>query len=265
MSYLVKLQAAKTIVDVAALLGFKTSRLAYVLYSKDAPAKFRTFQVPKKSGGSRTIEAPNAMLKTLQRRLADLLQGCEQEIRVKYGRHDGGPAPDVVSHGFVRNRSIITNAKQHRRRRMVLNVDLEEFFPSINFGRVRGFFVRDRNFALHPSVATILAQVACSGNHLPQGSPCSPVIANLIGHILDVHLVKLAGRNGCRYTRYADDLTFSTNKKEFPEPIAVKLDADGHDTTALRKELRHLLDAVGVGQMALAQWPPTVVRFPPLG
>jgi hypothetical protein len=127
---------------------------------------------------------------------------------------------------------------------MVFNVDIEEFFPSINFGRVRGFFIRDRNFALHPSVATILAQVACSGNHLPQGSPCSPVIANLIGHILDMHLVKLAGRNGCRYTRYADDLTFSTNKKAFPEAIAIKVEHDSHQWT-IGTELSHLVALCG--------------------
>jgi len=80
---------------------------------------------------------------------------------------------------------------------------------------------------LDPKVATIFAQIACFKNGLPQGSPCSPVIANLVGNILDIHLVRLAAKEGCTYTRYADDLTFSTNKPSFPKKIAVK-DDDSH-------------------------------------
>lgn len=225
-SNLVDLQAAATISDVAILLGFKPSKLAFVLYSKSAPSKYLTFQIPKKSGGTRVIEAPAPALKLAQRRLADLLQNCREEINQKYGRHDGGAHPDSVVHGFVRRRSIVTNAYRHRRMHFVFNIDLEDFFPSINFGRIRGFFIRDRNFSLKPKVATILAQIACSGNHLPQGSPCSPMIANLVGHILDLRLVKLAARCGCKYTRYADDLTFSTNKRSFPTEIAVRRTGD---------------------------------------
>lgn len=124
--------------------------------------------------------------------------------------------------------SVISNAKRHRGRRYVFNVDLSNFFGTINFGRVRGYFIKDKNFAFHPRVATILAQIACHDNELPQGSPCSPVISNLIGHILDVHLVRLCEKEGCVYTRYADDLTFSTNLADFPASIAVVDPADPH-------------------------------------
>ncbi|SFK73401.1 Reverse transcriptase (RNA-dependent DNA polymerase) [Mesorhizobium albiziae] len=126
----------------------------------------------------------------------------------------------VLSHGFKKGFSIITNANQHRNKRWVFNVDIRDFFPSINFGRVYGFFVKDRNFQLDPKIATIIAQIACYQNRLPQGSPCSPVVSNLITHILDIKLNKLANDLHCTYTRYADDLTFSTNEKEFPEQIA---------------------------------------------
>jgi hypothetical protein len=101
-----------------------------------------------------------------------------------------------------------------------LNLDLADFFPTINFGRVRGFLIKNRDFALHEKVATVIAQIACHDHTLPQGSPCSPVISNLIAHVLDMRLVKLANKFGCTYSRYADDLTFSTNKKEFPAEIA---------------------------------------------
>ena len=73
----------------------------------------------------------------------------------------------------------------------------------------------------------MIAQIACHENSLPQGSPCSPVISNLIAHLLDIRLVKLASKAGCTYSRYADDLTFSTNKKEFPVDIAVPSGTDG--------------------------------------
>jgi hypothetical protein len=128
---------------------------------------------------------------------------------------------DRVAHGFKRGRSIITNAQQHRHRRWVFNLDLKDFFPSINFGRVRGFFLKNRDFALQSRVATVIAQIACHGDSLPQGSPCSPVISNLVANVLDMRLVKLASESGCTYSRYADDLTFSTNKKNFPPDIAL--------------------------------------------
>lgn len=243
MSHIAALQAAKSLHDVAALLGFKPSALAYVLYSKAAQPTYKKFQIPKRSGGTREIAAPIPQLKLLQRRLSDILQNCLDEIRLKYGRQDDGPSPDLVLHGFVRRRSIVSNARQHRHRRFVFNVDLENFFPSINFGRVRGFFLKDKNFALQPKVATLIAQIACNDGALPQGSPCSPVIANLVGHILDVHLVRLAARHGCTYTRYADDLTFSTNLRQFPLVIA-KPSTSPHEWV-VGDELSHLISRSG--------------------
>ena len=78
-------------------------------------------------------------------------------------------------------------------------------------------------FELHPDVATVIAQIACHENKLPQGSPCSPIISNLIGNILDSRLLALARDAQCTYTRYADDLTFSINKGLFPPDIAVEI------------------------------------------
>ena len=105
----------------------------------------------------------------------------------------------------------------------MLNLDLQDFFPSINFGRVRGFFIGNNDFKLHKDVATVIAQIACHANALPQGAPTSPIISDLIGHILDVRLVGLAKKYSCTYTRYADDLTFSTGLKSFPTPLAVQI------------------------------------------
>ena len=153
-------------------------------------------------------------MKALQRRLSRLLQKCfEETYETKNYRRS-------LSHGFRLKHSIITNAQNHRNKRYVFNVDLKDFFPSINFGRVHGFFIKNNDFQLDPNVATVIAQIACHDNELPQGSPTSPVISNLIGHILDTRLVKLAKKAKCTYSRYADDITFSTREQNFPALLA---------------------------------------------
>jgi RNA-directed DNA polymerase len=235
MTQLTALKEAKSLRDLAKLLKFRPKAVSYILYKQPDSAKYTTFEIPKRSGGTRTIKAPIHSLKLLQRKLSDLLQDCVDEIIVASKRKDR------AAHGFKRGRSIITNARQHRHRRWVFRLDLAEFFPSINFGRVRGFFLKSRDFELNKEVATVVAQIACHENALPQGSPCSPVVSNLVAHLLDMRLVKLARDSGCTYSRYADDLTFSTNKREFPPNIAVPSAAVGPEShiwlpgTALRK------------------------------
>lgn len=213
MSFLTNLKSTKSLHDVANLLGYKPKSLSYVIYKM--PVKYQTFTVPKKSGGVRNISAPYPELKLLQRRLSDGLQSCWDEI------NSNKKIKKPISHGFRRDASIVTNASVHRGRRFVFNVDIKDFFDSINFGRVYGFFVKSKDFALPEEVAKILAAIACHEGKLPQGSPCSPVISNLIGQILDVRLAQLAHRHGCSYSRYADDLTFSTNERVFPTAIAL--------------------------------------------
>ena len=211
MSSLQKLKNASSLKQLAAVLDIQPSFLSFTLYISQAP-KYSTFTIPKKSGGDRQIDAPNEKLKSIQRSVADLLYECIEEIEKANPRGH-------LSHGFRRGRSIVTNARAHTSRRFVLNLDIQDFFPTINFGRVRGFFMKNNDFKLHERVATVLAQIACNGS-LPQGSPCSPIISDLIARVLDVRLVTLAKANRCSYSRYADDLTFSTNEKEFPSQLA---------------------------------------------
>ena len=192
--------------------------MAFIVYKIPTAAKYTTFDIAKKSGGVRRIDAPIPQLKGLQTRLADLLYKCINELE-ETEKHNNN-----LSHAFRKKYSIITNAKRHHSRRYVLNIDLKDFFPSLNFGRVRGFFIKNNHFRLATPVATLLAQIACHDGVLPQGSPCSPVLSELLTHFLDMRMVKLAARAKCTYTRYADDITFSTNRKEFPASLAV---ADG--------------------------------------
>ena len=217
MSRLEKLKKTKSLSDLADLLGYKPKAVSYILYKIPKDKKYIEFEIPKKNGKTRQIKAPTEKLKHIQKRLADLLNECFDQISKENNKKS-------LSHGFRKNHSIVTNARNHKNKRYVFNVDLQDFFPSINFGRVRGFFIKNRHFNLEPKVATVITQIACHDNELPQGSPCSPIISNLIGHLLDVRMANLAKKTKCTYSRYADDLTFSTNKKCFPDSIAIKKD-----------------------------------------
>jgi RNA-directed DNA polymerase len=223
MSSLERLKSATSRKDLAELLGYTSKSLAYILYKIKDGEKYTEFSIPKKNGGVRQIKAPIDQLKKLQRRLANLLNQCFDEINKK------GKQKKSISHGFRKKHSIITNANKHKNKRHVFNIDLQDFFPSIHFGRVQGFFLKNENFLLEPEVATTIAQIACHEKVLPQGSPCSPIISNLIGHLLDIRMVYLAKKAKCTYSRYADDLTFSTNKKDFSPKIAVKVEGNGNE------------------------------------
>ena len=94
-------------------------------------------------------------------------------------------------------------------------MDLECFFDSLHFGRVCGYFEKNKDFLLPREVSIIIAQIACYNGRLPQGAPSSPIISNLICQVLDMHLLKIAKKYRLDYTRYADDLTFSTNNRVF--------------------------------------------------
>lgn len=203
--------AMKNFSDVADILGFTDAQLNYYLYL--LKPKYTEFQINKKSGGTRNISAPNRRLKVLQSNLNKILQQIYE--------------PKYSVHGFVRDKSIKTNAKAHKKKRFVLNLDLENFFPSIHFGRVKGVFLKPP-YSLPESVALILARICCTYEGLPQGAPTSPVISNIICRKMDRQLEQLAKKHHCFYTRYADDITFSTSAPSFPAALAEYLDGQLH-------------------------------------
>ena len=213
MGCLQLLKDARNRRELSELLGYSPKSLSYIVYVTSESEKYNTFKIPKKNGGIREIKSPEKKLKQLQKKLSEILSICYKEIYPKNKYKS-------LSHGFKKDHSIFTNAYVHKNRKYVFNIDLESFFPSINFGRVRGFFINNDSFSLSEEVATTIAKIACHENELPQGAPTSPIISNLIGHILDVRMVSLANKAKCTYSRYADDITFSTNKKEFPASIA---------------------------------------------
>lgn len=196
----------KTRNELADFLNVPRKQLSYVLYVKGIDNLYTTFEIRKKNGGIRKINAPLEELKNIQRKLSSALYKHINNKRKKINN---------ISHGFEKNKSIITNAKIHRNKMFILNIDLENFFESIHFGRVRGYFHKNNNFLLPIEVATVIGQLSCYNGKLPQGAPTSPIISNLVCEILDYRLLKIAKKYRLDYTRYADDLTFSTNNKKF--------------------------------------------------
>lgn len=222
MSSLSRLKACKNLSDVAHLVGYEPKKLSYIIYKIPDNCKYMEFEIPKATKGVRKISAPIPEIKLAQRRMSRVLQDCLVEIEKKQATGSSC----ILSHGFKRHLSISTNSIQHIDRKWVLNFDLKDFFPSINFGRVRGFFMKNKHFLLEQKVATIIAQLACHNGALPQGAPTSPVISNLLANHLDIRLSQLSSKSRCTYTRYADDITFSTNKSDFPAQIAVDRDSE---------------------------------------
>jgi RNA-directed DNA polymerase len=185
---------------LAALLGMSLSDI----YAKVHTKSYRSFIVKKRGGGFRTIDAPEGSLALIQRRLAAILADA-------YGSR-------AAVHGFVRHRGIRTNASAHLSAKQLFECDIKDFFTSIHFGRVRGLFMA-KPYNFPKAVATLIARICCHHGVLPQGAPTSPVISNMVCGKLDSELKNLARQHGCCYTRYADDITFSTKRDSFPKSI----------------------------------------------
>ena len=172
-----------------------------------------SFKIPKKKGGTRTIFAPDGKLKDVQKRLNFYLQAYYFCIK------------PTESHGFVIHPksmhlscNIVENAKMHVNKKHVLNIDLKDFFPSISALRVKELFMSPL-FDYSEQIATALALLTTYKGNLPIGAPTSPVISNFICMQLDADLIDFALTNQLSYSRYADDLTFSSNSKIEKETI----------------------------------------------
>jgi RNA-directed DNA polymerase len=165
------------------------------LYSVfNSPTSFyRNFELQKKSGGVRNITAPYPSLLRCQTWIKENILDTKKNY------------PDYVT-AYVSGKSVIDNANSHAGSKVVLNVDLKDFFPSIPKNWVIKIF---RDFGYASNVAFYLACLCCYEEALPQGAPTSPVISNMVCRILDRRLYRLARKASLRYTRYADDITFS--------------------------------------------------------
>lgn len=171
-----------TLEDLSRVLRIPSKKIAYILYVRRIENLYTSFTIPKKSGGTRSINSPSTELKEIQKNIDRLLR---KQLIMFWEENNIKPN---ISHAFSKKKSIMTNAKIHKDKRYIYNVDLEDFFDSFHFGRVRGYFEKNKIFLFPQNIATILAQLTCYNGTLPQGAPTSPVITNLICNVLDMKL-----------------------------------------------------------------------------
>jgi RNA-directed DNA polymerase len=225
-----KLKKASCLVELAELLEVPSSWLRYYLYVVNKSKEYSVFDIRKKSGGVRKIEAPLGSLKIVQRKISQVLYAIHKS---RYS-----------SHGYLENRSVKTNALCHTKKKYVLNVDIQDFFGSINFGRVRGVLIA-KPYEINKDVATMIAQLCTHENHLPQGSPASPIISNMVCSRLDRHLEILAKKYKCFYTRYSDDITFSTTRLDMPEGLIRTVFEDDQEKKVCGDALLEVIESNG--------------------
>ncbi|MBF2638265.1 trypsin-like serine protease [Listeria welshimeri] len=209
--------------EIADMLEISPEFLHSILYQKKS---YETFFIQKKSGGSREIKSPNNNLKIIQKKLAYILS-------LNYKMHKS-------SFGFIKNKSIIDNAKQHTNKTWVFNFDLKDYFHQFNQGRVIGFFRKYYKF--NNVVAGVLTEICCYENTLPQGAPTSPILSNILSFELDREFQKECKKSNCTYSRYVDDVSISTNKFYFPKKIAYK---DAQEEITLGEISQKILDKTG--------------------
>lgn len=184
-----------------------------LLFGNNRQDSYTTFKILKKSGSYREIEAPNDKLKSIQRWIKNNI--LESFNVSEYAK------------GFVKGTSIYDNALPHVNKDLVINLDLKDFFPTISYSDVFKLF---KYIGYTTEVSHLLTQLCTNGkNRLPQGSPASPNISNLVCLRLDKRLSRLAVKNNFTYTRYADDITISGTKwvKNFL-PIVIKIINEEH-------------------------------------
>ncbi|MFW6357691.1 MAG: reverse transcriptase family protein [Chroococcales cyanobacterium] len=200
--------------EIASAMGITVGELRFLAFNRKVSkiSHYIRFKIPKKTGGERLISAPMPRLKKAQYWiLENILNSLEL--------HE-------AAHGFRSGHSILSNAEPHVGADVVINFDLKDFFPSIIYKRVKGLF---RSLGYSEAAATIFGllcteaetipveldgttyYVATTNRHLPQGSPASPAITNLLCRRLDQRLTEMADNFDFTYTRYADDLTFSAS------------------------------------------------------
>jgi retron-type reverse transcriptase len=208
-----------TLSDIAGAMKLTTEDLVWLAYERSTTETdhYSRFEIPKRSGGSRLISSPKPKMRVAQ-------SWINLNILEKL-------TPSQYCYAFRPKTSIVDNAKQHMNKRVIVKLDVKDFFPSITFSRIRGYF---EFLGYNPGVATVLALlctdaprvrvtikkrsqiVAIGPRSLPQGACTSPALANLIASRLDSRLAGLIEtlEGQWAYTRYADDLTFSTTDGE---------------------------------------------------
>lgn len=199
---------------LAELLNIEKEDLKALL---KAPPQYQAFHIPKPDGGKRLIEAPNDNLKKLQQTLNHYLQAYYHGIRpmAVYG---GVAAAD----NDLPVRNILSNARRHLNRQWVLNMDIHDFYHHVSMQKVTD--ILRGVVGMSEKTAAAVARLCCFKNRLPMGAPTSCILANFACLDLDKALQAVADKHNIRYTRFIDDMTFSSNQ-EISEQVIDKIRA----------------------------------------
>lgn len=184
----------KSVPDFLAAIGCSQKEINLISAKKFNQYKF--LDVKKRSGGTRELSVPNDRLKFLQRQVGNILSPLYR--------------PRWCVQGFLKGRSALGNAQMHLGRKHLVKIDFKDYFGQITTSRVRGVL---NYFGIDRGVADIIVSLCMLLGSLPQGAPTSPLLANMITFRLDQRLVEYSRKNRLKYTRYADDIVFSSFSK----------------------------------------------------
>lgn len=221
-NYREKLQRLSSERELCILLDVKYSSYTYFMYGIPRESQYKEFNIKKKNGGKRKIAVPVTGLKSLQKSLIPIFDALFWK------------KPSV--YGFVKGKNIVQHARLHSHRKFVFSCDIKDFFPSIHFGRIYGMLISPP-YLLNPTIAKAVARMTTYRQTLPQGAPSSPILSNMIAAHMDTDLQRLAKKYKCFYSRYADDITFSTNLTSFPIEIAHTKDDNGIACDHIKKTI----------------------------
>lgn len=213
--------------ELAKILKTKTSKIAFYAHYLPDKKKYKTHTISKRGGGDRLIDAPNKNLKLIQKSIACLLN---EQYKAR-----------ACVFAYIENRGIVEHGEVHVNQRWLLRIDIKDFFHSITTARLTGLLIAPP-FCIAPNVARTVSLLCTKDGRLPQGSPASPVISNIICRGLDYKLKSIAAKNKCYYTRYADDIFLSNNGAIFPSALAHK---DDTDNVFLGPELSEIITSAG--------------------
>ncbi len=202
-----------TLENIAQRVGVNTNYLSRMKINSDK--LYKAYYQRKSSGKLRRIEAPNKHLKAVQRWI---LRNILKDV----------PISDFA-HGFSKGRSIKSNARYHLQKKYILVLDLKDFFPSITEGMVSRAFTE---IVHDPQMSAIYTKFCTYKGRLPQGGATSPALSNIIFRSVDEKIVNICGRMNIAYSRYADDMTFSSNDlmslRQLHNKLVPIIESDGY-------------------------------------
>lgn len=211
--------------------------LKNITWQDNVDYHYNEFSIPKRNGEKRVINAPKEQLKSFQNWIRkNILENVEVSCAAK---------------AYIKGLSIVDNAKYHIKKKYILKLDFKDFFPNIKFEKIYSVF---HNLGYTKEVSYILTKLCTYKNALAQGAPTSPCISNICCKNLDNRMLKYCQYHDMCYTRYADDITISSNDEITEEDKAILYEIIGDEgfilnvdkTKELSVKQRHYITGVVV-------------------